>query len=244
MVTGPLTQIATHKLVRGCTVVVPAGAVVELYRQALGDYVDDVVGLPPEASGGAAAARNWVLDAYDERVIVLLPDDLTALWCNTREEGYGIYDHRVIRQVLESSAACAQDLGAALFGFNAVAGSKKYQDNKPWAMVGFVSGVVGIVGREVRYDQNFAGAFPAEADLCLSNLYAKRVLWKDERFTFCRRFETAPPADMEAAHAARAVELQELDYLSGKWGRYVKVKPGKQGKPDAIEVKVKRTRAL
>src|SRR4051812_14101491 len=93
---GRAQRISTHRLVRGATLVVPS---IEAGRYAVAceDRVAEVVSPPANLRPGISALRNWVLSRYDEQVIFFLPDDLSALWCNAREAGYGISDYRVIR---------------------------------------------------------------------------------------------------------------------------------------------------
>ena len=60
---------------------------------------------------------------------------------------------RVARRVVENAATIARGIGTAFFGFNQASGDvRKFRPYKPFLLNSWAGGVVGIVGREIRYD--------------------------------------------------------------------------------------------
>ncbi len=188
-------------------------------------HPDDVIGL--------GRLRNWVLDNFKEKVIVMVDDDIDDLYCVAKKTAIRGYSPDDVFLLLYSTAVCANDLGTVLFGFHQVPSPLQYKAYKPFDFVGLIGGVIGVIGREFRFDDT--KMFKVDADFCLSVLIKKRILWKDNRFSFKQaRNKNKGGNSMFRTSERRKKEIQEL---KAKWGKYIEFKICKSSERCSIKVK-------
>lgn len=207
---------------------------VDSYARALADsqlLAHDVEGL--------GVIRQWILDHVDERVIVMADDDVAHCWSVAGAHARRLDDPVIVRQVLETSADCAEAAGARLFGFNQ--GSiVKYRPQEPFKFDTWVGGVIGIIGRELRYDP--VCRLHDDIDLCLQSLLKHRIIWQDQRFVFGHAVFSNTGGN--AAARSTAQHDREIAYLQRKWGAHLTPRATKGTVRLVLKVERSRSHAL
>lgn len=201
----------------------------ELYEHTgleINTVPDEIIGLGP--------LRNWVLDNYKEHVIIMADDDISHVWVNSRKKGVKITDPETIFQLLVNTAQCAVDLRTSCFGFSQVWDVRKYNATEPFDLAGWVGGVIGVVGRDIRFVDHM---FKVDVDFCLRVLMKDRILWKDNRFSFVQKRDKNLGGN-SLFRTSERVE-KELTYLEHRWGKYFKRRLSKAGEITNIRVKRK-----
>lgn len=201
----------------------------ELYEHTgleINTVPDEIIGLGP--------LRNWVLDNYKEHVIIMADDDISHVWVNSRKKGVKITDPETIFQLLVNTAQCAVDLRTSCFGFSQVWDVRKYNATEPFDLAGWVGGVIGVVGRDIRFVNHM---FKVDVDFCLRVLMKDRILWKDNRFSFVQKRDKNLGGN-SLFRTSERVE-KELTYLEHRWGKYFKRRLSKSGEITNIRVKRK-----
>lgn len=201
----------------------------ELYEHTgleINTVPDEIIGLGP--------LRNWVLDNYKEHVIIMADDDISHVWVNSRKKGVKITDPETIFQLLVNTAQCAVDLRTSCFGFSQVWDVRKYNATEPFDLAGWVGGVIGVVGRDIRFVDHM---FKVDVDFCLRVLMKDRILWKDNRFSFVQKRDKNLGGN-SLFRTSERIE-KELTYLEHRWGKYFKRRLSKSGEITNIRVKRK-----
>ena len=100
---------------------------------------------------------------------------------------------------------------------------RKFRNQDPFGVCGWVGGAMGIIGRELRFDPVLK--MRADIDFCLQAQLKHRCIFIDLRFAFVeQRFNnTGGNAHMRSSERNQ----RELEYLKQKWGKWLSVKPGK-----------------
>jgi hypothetical protein len=191
-------------------------------------HIDELTGIAP--------IRQWVLDQRWKKrkgrdvvgepglfpwdCIVFADDDVYRLVSMVGVNPTPINHPGDIRQVLENSACIAEAIGSPVFGYNQSWNVREFVPLNPLAFHRWVGGVIGFVGRKLRYDTSLR--LRADIDLCLQALLKFRTTYSDGRFAFMhRRFGVTGG---NAVNRSADRNKQELAYLQRKWGRYLEVK--------------------
>jgi hypothetical protein len=237
--------IPSRKRVNACRDVLKLfpGALVVVHQEEVEDYSGldaELLAHPPEVAG-IAPLKNWILDNVPDETVFIVDDDISMLKAmgGRPRKSAPIRDPAVIRQVVENAAQAARVLGTPVFGFNQNGGDvRKFSNQDPIGMSGWVGGAMGIIGRELRYDSNLK--LRADIDFCLQAQLRFRCIYSDLRFAFVeQRFNnTGGNAHMRSAERNR----RELAYLRQKWGRWISLREGKG--TVMIKVHVKRRQNL
>jgi len=172
-------------------------------------HPDDVVGIAP--------LRQWVLDNFEDERICMVDDDVSAMLSLPGLMYRKITLTSSIRLVVETAAQCAADVGTAVFGFNQAWDVRKFRPQSPFLLSSWTGGVIGIVGRTVRYDPNLL--LRADIDYCLQTLMKHRVVWIENRISFVHD-RTGRIGGNSVVRSSKREEF-ELDYLKKKWGKYL-----------------------
>lgn len=134
----------------------------------------------PDNIIGLGRVRNWVLQHFDERIIVMLDDDLIRLYCLTAKKARPITDPEEITQVIINAAVMADDAGLHCFGFSQT-DIRKFNGCEPFKLTGWVGGVIGVIGRQYTFRDD---KYKVDIDFCLKNMLVDRILWIDDRYCF------------------------------------------------------------
>ena len=208
---------ATLRLVPDATVCVGASER-DTYRKVtrrLLVHPDEVVGIGP--------LRQWILDNVPERTVVMADDDIQCVYSIVGFYKERLDDPHAAQAILERTAILAEDAGVAVVGFNQAWDVRKYNPFKPFGFSSWVGGVIGIIGRDLRYDTGLL--LRADIDYCLQSLLRHRIILVEQRYWFVHmRFGGSGG---NAALRSEERHKKEILYLRRKWGRYVAVRPVK-----------------
>jgi len=166
---------------------------------------------------GIGPLRQWVLDQIDDPCVVMVDDDVTHVYSQVGFHKRRIEDPDAARAIVERLAILATDAGARVFGFQQAARPLSYANFKPFSMNAWVGGIVGIIGRELRYDTSLL--LRADIDFCLQSLMHDRYLLVDGRYSFIHTRFAGKGGN--AANRSAERHEREIAYLRRKWGPYL-----------------------
>jgi hypothetical protein len=172
-------------------------------------HPSDVVGIGP--------LRQWILNHVADPCVVMVDDDVTHVYSQIGFHKKRIEDPDTARAIVERLAILAQDAGARVFGFQQAARPLTYANFRPFSLNTWVGGLVGIIGRQLRYDMHLL--LRADIDFCLQSLMRDRFVLVDGRYSFIHtRFAGSGGNALQRSAERHA---QEIAYLKKKWGPYL-----------------------
>lgn len=174
-------------------------------------HSDDVTGIAP--------IRQWILDNVDDEVVVQCDDDVSEVISLIGMTTRKIKDVDSIKAIVMQAAECASDAGCSVFGFNQSWDVRKFNFLKPFKNCLWVGGLIGIVGRRIKYDTSLK--LRADIDFCLQSLLVDRIIWQDSRFAFVHKRWKGKGGNSTNRSAER--HKAEIDYLKRKWGKYLQI---------------------
>ncbi len=185
--------------------------------------VSDNLLVHPANVVGIGPLRQWVLDHVDDPCVVMVDDDVKRVYCQTGFHKRRIEDPDVVGAIVERMAILAQDAGVRVFGWQQAARPYSYANFKPFSLNTWVGGVIGIIGRELRFDQSLL--LRADIDFCLQSLMHDRFMLLDGRYSFIHvRFAGSGG---NASNRSSDRHAREIAYLQKKWGPYLKIAQAK-----------------
>lgn len=188
----------------------------------------------PDAVTGIGPLRQWVLDNVEDRTVVMVDDDVKAVVSQCGFRSRKFTDPETARAIVERTAIAAGDSGARVFGFYQGGGPLNYSNHRPWTFNHWVGGVVGIIGRELRYDTSLI--LRADIDFCLQSLLRDRFIMLEARYSFIHTRFGGKGGNCTNRSSER--HEREIAYLKRKWGPYLEVVQAKG--TTRLVVKVKR----
>ncbi len=110
--------------------------------------------------------------------------------------------------------------------------------NKPIAFTHWIGGVVGVVGREPRWDELLT--CKCDIDACLREFLERRIVWQDSRFCFEQERDT----NLGGNSLFRSEERirAERRYLKSKWKAHIQFEEYESR--DRLSVCVERKQAV
>jgi len=207
------------------------------YVTAVGDRMACIKTIP-DAIVKIAAIRNWILDHWDDEVVFMLDDDCESMITIGEGKYVTVSDPVLIEQMIDNTAICARDAGARVFGFNLTYDVRKFHENEPFKFNTWVDTTWGIIGRELRFDEN--QFVKEDFDYCLASLLKHRVIWCDRRYHIVHRSRTNKGG--MTLHRTTAKEAADLSYLQVKWGRHISV--GRSKNIIKLHTNVRRRQAI
>ncbi|MCY3024599.1 MAG: hypothetical protein NTW87_36960, partial [Planctomycetota bacterium] len=171
----------------------------------------------PASVVGIGPLRQWVLDNVSDPCVVMVDDDVTHVYSQVGFHKRRIEDADTARAIVERLAILAQDAGARVFGFQQAARPLTYANFRPFSLNTWVGGVVGIIGRELRYDTSLL--LRADIDFCLQSLMRDRFVLVDGRYSFIHTRFAGSGGNAKQRSAER--HAREIAYLKRKWGPYL-----------------------
>ncbi len=188
----------------------------------------------PADVSGIGPLRQWVLDHIEDPCCVMVDDDVTHVYDQSGFHKRRIEDPDAVRAIVERLAIVAGDAGARVFGFQQAARPMTYANFRPFSINTWVGGLVGVIGRELRYDTSLL--LRADIDFCLQSLMLDRFVMVDGRYSFIHTRFGGSGGNARQRSAER--HEQEIKYLRRKWGPYLGVEQAKG--TTRIIVRVKR----
>ena len=209
---GRSDRVTTHKLVPHATLVVPENEV-----QAYRPLGLEIVPIPPDRIG-VSPVRNWIVRRFGDDAVVMYDDDVTACRALAGLTNRYISPEEVAAMV-ENTAYCCAGAGARLFGWNQRPDPRVIARNDPFSVFNWVGGVVGVVGKEVRWDELLK--FKCDIDCCLTELMNNRIIWHEKRFCFVQKRDK----NLGGNSLFRSPEriAAEKRYLQKKWKAHITI---------------------
>jgi hypothetical protein len=177
----------------------------------------------PDKVTGIAPIRQWILDNFDDEAILMADDDVYKVVSLVAIVPVPLKRPGDIAQLVENAATCAKAAGSPVFGFDQSFDVRKFNPLKPFSFNAWSGGVIGFIGRELRYDTNLR--LRADIDFCMQALLKKRITYQDCRISFKhKRFGLIGG---NAINRSEDRNRQEIEYLKRKWGRFLTIKAAK-----------------
>lgn len=221
---GRAGDISSHRLIPSGTLYVPEGE-----APAYQKLYPNVVGVPLEVRG-ITATRNWILDAVDDRHIVMIDDDVVkAGWHETGSITHKWHSMAEARWLKEWHRLfdVTEDLQYHLWGVENTGDFIAAFPNRPFIFHTYVTAsCMGIINDGIRFDPEF----PVKEDyeLCLRMIRqdggivgARYLFWQNQHWTKaggCRDYRTQ---EMEQDCIERLIRMYP--------GMIRQVKAGKNG---------------
>lgn len=206
----------------------------EEYRRLWGDRV-----VPHPPLDGIAAIRQWILDNFDDEVLVMCDDDLDCVQPLPTLPGgrrtSRIVDPRDVMQILDNASSIAQEIRAPMFGFSRSSNPTNYHPHQIFGFTTFIQGIVGFVGRPVRYDLKLKMSFE-DLDIVMSALLKGRFVFVDLRFAwqFVMTRNTGGLSEVRDLAQINA----ESDYVKRKWGKFLVPSKGQSNNSRRAESRI------
>jgi hypothetical protein len=230
---GRPRSITTHRLFPSATLVVPESEVGNYGHIAL-----EKVGIPDSISG-VSAVRNWIIQRFDEEVVVMFDDDISAAMCMVSLKVRKLSVEETAAMV-ENSARCAFGAGARLFGWHQRSDPRLLQRNDPFGVHHWVGGAVGVIGKAVKWDELLK--CKCDIDATLTELMENRLVWNEARFCFAQERDK----NLGGNSLLRSEEriAAEKRYLKSKWKAHMRFETYKSQDRVAIDVSRRQPVAL
>ncbi len=190
-----------------------------------------------------ASIRNWILDNVPDEIVVQVDDDVVRVFSMVgyRLRSYAKPDE--IGRIIENAALIAHGIGARLFGFSQSGDVKAFKPQDPIRFNSWIGSVVGVVGRDIRWDSGLT--LRGDIDASLKSLLKHRIIYQDTRFYFetGRRFLNKGG---NAVNRSEERERKELEYLKRTWGGYIRfgVRHGLKAKAKTTQTRVQRRQSM
>ena len=219
-------SITTHRLFPRATLVVPESEIAAYAHTGL-----EATGIPDSISG-VSAVRNWIIARFPEECLVMMDDDISAAMCMVSLKVRKLSVEEAA-QMVENTAYCARGAGARLFGWHQRSDPRLLQRNDPFGVHHWMGGAVGVIGKDVRWDEMLK--CKCDIDATLTELMVNRLVWNEARFCFAQERDK----NLGGNSLFRSEEriAAEKRYLKSKWKAHMRFETYKSQDRVAIDVK-------
>jgi len=224
--------MCTHKLLLDYSIVCPESEV-ELYRQVVSDK--EIIPIS-DSIYGLSCVRNWCLDNI-EGDFIMLDDDIEGFYYVNDIKARRIRNPLFIEAVLENTYINAVDSGATLFGISQSGDPRKYNPQFPFNLSTWVGAIVGVIGRDFRWDERLK--IRTDVDYSLQVLSKKRFVWVESRYAFFSRKDYGTGGSTVIRTSSQITT--DKNYVKRKWGANVKFGSGKNKDKVNLFVDLKNT---
>lgn len=177
---------------------------------------------PPEVVG-IGPLRQWILDHVEDRTVVMVDDDVRYFVSQCGFRSRRFEDPVAAGAIVERLAIAAEDAGVRVFGFYQGGGPLNYKNTNPFSFNHWVGGLIGIIGREIRFDPSLI--LRADIDFCLQSLMRDRIIMTDCRYSLIHTRFGGKGGNCVNRSSER--HAREIAYLQRKWGKYLEVAQAK-----------------
>ena len=230
---GRPRSITTHRLFPSAALVVPESELASYAHIAL-----EKVPIPDGLSG-VSVVRNWIIRHFDEEVIVMFDDDISAAMCMVSLKVRKLLVEEAAAMV-ENTARCAFGAGARLFGWHQRSDPRLLQRNDPFGVHHWVGGAVGVIGKAVKWDELLK--CKCDIDATLTELMENRLVWNEARFCFAQERDK----NLGGNSLLRSEEriAAEKRYLKAKWKAHMRFENYKSQDKVVVDVSRRQSVAL
>ena len=227
--------ITTHKLLKDFTLIVP-----ESEKQEYSDRIKNCeIKTIPDDIVGLGKIRNYCIDLYKGKDIMIFDDDIREFLNLTRERPLRISEPDTVQELIDNLYNMALDMDVKIFGFSQKADVRKYMANQPFSLTStYIGCAVGIIANELRFTEQ--NKFKVDVDYTLQQLMHHRIILLDERFSVSQIRDTNRGGNSK--YRTKESTILEMEYLEEKWGKYLKI--GQTKNKEQTRVKVPRTQQL
>ena len=224
-------SITTHRLFPAATLVVPESEIASYAHVPL-----EKVGIPDSISG-VSAVRNWIVAHFPEECLVMMDDDVSAAMCMVALKVRKLSVDETAAMV-ENTARCAFGAGARLFGWHQRSDPRLLQRNDPFGVHHWMGGAVGVIGKEVKWDELLK--CKCDIDATLTELMVNRLVFNEARFCFAQERDK----NLGGNSLFRSEEriAAEKRYLKSKWKAHMRFEKYKS--QDRVVVDVHRRQSV
>jgi hypothetical protein len=169
----------------------------------------NVIGIDDQKDGFVAKKRNACLEVFNGEEILLCDDDIITFF-DIKEQKNIDSDFMLFK--IQNAFVMARELGCNIFGFAAGSDKMKYKDFQPFSLTKQFYWVIGILGNNVKYDENLR--FAEDIDFWLQNLN------KDRKTLRFNKYFPKTSLSKKGGIPDRKLQLmrESYDYLINKWG--------------------------
>lgn len=173
-----------------------------------------IIAIPDEIKG-LGEVRNWVLDHFKERIVIMIDDDIKYVYRLTGAKSERVEDKDEVLDIIVNTAVMADDAGAKVFGFDQ-RDIRKFNGAEPFSLCGWLGCVIGVIGREHKFRSD---KYKVDIDFCMKCLLTDRIIWEDNRYFFSQSRDDNVGGNSEF-RTAKDFE-KSLNSLQKKWGKYL-----------------------
>lgn len=185
----------------------------------------------PRGLQGLSVVRNFVLDTLPHKVVVFFDDDVKSLYWIAGRRSIRLDEERVKLCVLDM-VVHALDQKSVAFGLtpNDI---RKSSPLAPFILRGVAACIIGVVGRDVRFDER--NILKTDYDFMLMAMVHSRIVHVDRRYYFTAGIETV--AGGNTTFRTQERRLREIANLIDWWGDDV-IRPGTRKGTESLAVSV------
>jgi len=174
----------------------------------------NVISIPNKVQGNVSRVRNYILDNYNEKNIIMLDDDFNSIGCFEgnklkKLDEQGVYD------MIQRGFVMANDLGVKLWGINIISDKGSYREYTPFNTNAMILGPFnGHLKHSVRYDERMP--LKEDYDLSLQMLNKYRKTLRLNMYHYNSEQNTIKGGC--AVYRSTETEKEQFDLLVSKWG--------------------------
>lgn len=185
----------------------------------------------PRGLQGLSVVRNFVLDTLPQRVVLFVDDDLNAVYWVAGRRSVRL-DAERIKMAFIDMVVHALDQGSTAFGMSPL-DLRKSSPLVPFRLRGVFGTVIGVVGRDLRFDER--NVLKTDYDFCLMSMLESRIVHMDMRYFASSAKDELAGGNMEFRTQAR--RKREIENLIRWWGSDVIIPKDNKGN-EKLTVKV------
>lgn len=177
----------------------------------------------PRGLQGLSVVRNYVLDTLPQRIVLFVDDDLNAIYWVAGRRSVRL-DAERIKMAFIDMVVHALDQGSTVFGMSPL-DLRKSSPLVPFRLRGVFGTVLGVVGRDLRFDER--NVLKTDYDFCLMSMVHSRIVHMDMRYFASSSKDELAGGNMEFRTQAR--RHREIENLIRWWGSDVIIPSDNKG---------------
>lgn len=208
---GRYNSISTTRLLPSYIEVVVPKSEVELYKEKISNPIIEI----PDEIEGLGNVRNWVLNNFEEEIVVMIDDDIKSFYCITNYRAYKTSKEEMV-QVIINTAVMAKDMGVHCFGFTQT-DIRKYNGCDPFTLCTWVGCIIGVIGRGDYFRED---KYKVDIDFCLKKIMKDRIILCNNMYFAVQSRDNNVGGN--SIYRTEEEYNNSLETLCKKWGKYLK----------------------
>jgi len=170
--------------------------------------------VPDSAQGSVSRIRNYILDNAVEQKIVMVDDDIKAIYRWQKQKPYAL-DVNELQEFCENGFNMADELDVKAWGMNLLGDKGAYREYTPFSMKSCILGPFQAFNNlDLRYDENLPLKEDYDLSLQILNKYRKTLRFNAYFYAAKQHTNTGGCADYRTLEK----EKQQFKLLQKKWG--------------------------